>query len=80
MDQAFESGMPFWKETEYELRIKSETPQPKVSSTINQMVQNLLLKRIMRKKQKKDIAEELVQISATMKNLISKFRDKYYKI
>ena len=78
MDTAFETGLPFWHDTDYDARVKKELTPATISQAVNPLSQKLLYSRIVSKKQKKDIAEELVSISMIMKNLINKFKDKYF--
>lgn len=78
MDTAIEAGLPFWHDTEYDARVKKEIAPATVSKAVNPLSQRLLYSRIVSRKQKKDIAEELVSISMIMRNLINKFRDKYF--
>ena len=55
-------------------------PETQLSTNINSLSQKLLFSRIVAKKQKKDIAEELNSMSMLIKNLILKFKDKYFNI
>ena len=77
MSLAFDAGLPFWNDTEYETRIKKSIPPTTKSDEHNQLAQTLLYNRIISKKKKKDIAEELMSLSTTIKKVIVKHRNKY---
>lgn len=39
MDTAFETGLPFWHDTEHEARVKKELEPTTISEPINQLSQ-----------------------------------------
>lgn len=74
MDNAFNLGLPFWIDTDYEKRMKKEVKTRPVKEGINPISQNFLHSNIVSRQKKKYIAEELSGMSLTMQNLLRTYK------
>jgi hypothetical protein len=70
MDNAINLGLPFWIDTEYEKRMKTQVSNRPVKAGINPISQNFLHSNIVSRQNKKYIAEEISSMSLTMQNLL----------
>ena len=75
MDNAINLGLPFWVDTDYERRMKKEIRGRPVREGINPISQHFLHSNILSLRDKRDVAEEISNMSLTMQNLLRKYSE-----
>ena len=70
LDQAIETGLPFWKPDGFDARIQLELA-PKTSTGNNSRVYRLFYDRLISNRSKKDIAEVIQSVTLTLRSFVT---------
>jgi hypothetical protein len=73
MEHALESGLPFWKEDEFDARSKTHNSTPLPDNAVNKRSQQFFFDKIVSIRSKRNIAETVSSMGLTLKSFIAQF-------